>query len=89
MSPEWIAAASMDYAKTRDPRWGYGYQWWIFDYPINGNVYPSFGARGWGGQVITVFPTLDMVVVLTGGNYQTSDPTDAIIQQFVLDALTG
>jgi CubicO group peptidase (beta-lactamase class C family) len=89
VSPEWIAAASMDYAKTRDPRWGYGYQWWIFDYPINGNVYPSFGARGWGGQVITVFPTLDMVVVLTGGNYQTSDPTDAIIQQFVLDALTG
>ena len=87
ISPEWIAE-SVEYRKeTRDPRWGYGYQWWLFDYPANGRTYPSFGARGWGGQIITMFPELDMVVVLTGGNYLTSDPTDAIIRQFVLDAL--
>ncbi len=59
----------------------------IFDYPANGQTYRSFGARGWGGQVITVFPDLDMVVVLTGGNYLTPDPVDAVIRQFVLDAL--
>lgn len=87
VSPEWIAEAVEDRVDTRDSRWGYGYQWWIFDYPANGETYHSFGARGWGGQVITMFPTLNMVVVLTGGNYLTSDPADAIIRQFVLDAL--
>ena len=87
LSPEWVAQAVEERILTWDPPWGYGYQWWTFDWPVNGNVYPSFGARGWGGQVITVFPTLDMVVVLTGGNYRTSDPTDAIIAEFVLDAL--
>ncbi len=87
ISPEWIAEAVENREGTRDPRWGYGYQWWIFDYPANGRTYHSFGARGWGGQVITMFPELDMVVVLTGGNYLTPDPTDAIIRQFVLDAL--
>ena len=37
--------------------------------------------------MITVFPDLDMVVVLTGGNYLTPDPADAVIQQFVLAGL--
>ena len=87
ISPQWIAESTQNLKETRDPRWGYGYQWWIFDYPANGQTYRSFGARGWGGQVITVFPDLDMVVVLTGGNYLTPDPVDAVIRQFVLDAL--
>jgi CubicO group peptidase (beta-lactamase class C family) len=87
VSPDWIAESTEHRKETRDPRWGYGYQWWLFDYPANGRTYRSFGARGWGGQMITVFPDLDMVVVLTGGNYLTSDPADAVIRQFVLDAL--
>jgi len=87
VSPDWVAEASQERLLTWNPPWGYGYQWWSFDWPVNGATYPSFGARGWGGQVITVFPTLDMVVVLTGGNYRTSDPTDAVIAEFVLDAL--
>ncbi|MCZ6858051.1 MAG: serine hydrolase [Gemmatimonadetes bacterium] len=87
ISPEWIAESTQHRKQTWDPRWGYGYQWWLFDYPANGRTYRSFGARGWGGQIITVFPDLDMVVVLTGGNYLTPDPTDAVIRQFVLDAL--
>lgn len=87
LSPGWVAEAAQERLPTWNPPWGYGYQWWTFDWPVNGSTVPSFGARGWGGQVITVFPTLDMVVVLTGGNYRSSDPTDAIISEFVLDAL--
>jgi hypothetical protein len=40
-----------------------------------------------GGQMITVFPEQDMVVVQTGGNYLTSDPSAGVIRQFVLEAL--
>jgi len=87
ISPAWIDQATSSYSQTRDPRWGYGYQWWLYDFTVNGTTYPSFGARGWGGQVITMFPTIDLVVVLTGGNYLTSDPAEAIMQEFVLDAV--
>lgn len=85
----WIAAASADYAETWNPGWWYGYQWWNFDWPVDGRTHASFGARGWGGQAITIFPELHMVVVLTGGNYRTPDPIDAVIAEFVLDALEG
>ena len=85
VSPSWIAEATTLFSD--DPP--YGYQWWLPDFPANGKVYPSFTARGWGGQRIAVFPTLEMVVVLTGGNYLTPDPAEGMIQQFVLDALTN
>ena len=87
IAPAWIAQATTWYSQARSPTWGYGYQWWLHDYAANGTSYPSFAARGWGGQVIAVFPGENLVVVLTGGNYLTSDPSDVIITDFVLDAL--
>lgn len=87
LSSQWIADATEYRLESRDTGWGYGYQWWLFDYPANGRTYHSFGARGWGGQLITVFPEVDLVVVLTGGAYLTPSPADAVIHQFVLQAL--
>jgi CubicO group peptidase (beta-lactamase class C family) len=46
---------------------GYGYQWWIGTFtPGNSNGYI---AAGWGGQYIIVLPELEMVVVITQGDY--------------------
>lgn len=42
---------------------------------------------GWGGQRITVFPELDMVVVLTGGNYATHAPVNEIVTNYILPAV--
>ena len=58
----------------------YGYHWWI----------PWFGgyaARGYAGQAIFVLPSLDMVVVMTGGLH-TSDTflPEWLVQQFILPA---
>lgn len=50
---------------------GYGYQWWRGAFP-RGNT-PFYFAAGWGGQYIIVFPSLEMVVVITGGSYETGD----------------
>jgi CubicO group peptidase (beta-lactamase class C family) len=50
-------------------RWGYGMLWWTWDtgaYPGDWYVGPwqsAYTAMGTGGQYITVFPQLDMVVV--------------------------
>ncbi|MEQ9401446.1 MAG: serine hydrolase [Longimicrobiales bacterium] len=87
VDPTWIDASRAWAADTRNPTWGYGFQWWLHDFVVEGETYPSFGARGWGGQMITVFPDHDLVVVQTGGNYRTSDPADAVLSRFVLPAL--
>lgn len=42
---------------------GYGYLWWIFDGPAAvGPFEGAYSGRGAGGQYITVFPKLDLVV---------------------------
>ncbi len=87
LPPEWVERATLRHAETWNPGWGYGYQWWIHDFTVDGEVHPSWGARGWGGQMITVLPEDGVVVVQTGGNYHTADPADAVIRRFVIPAL--
>ncbi len=42
---------------------GYGYLWWVFDGPAAVGPYEgAYSGRGHGGQYITVFPKLDLVV---------------------------
>ena len=51
--------------KVNGPAGDYGYLFWLRE--INGVEYIS--AEGDGGQYINIFPTLDMVIVMTQGNY--------------------
>ena len=46
----------------------YGYQWWIHPYAVGGQAGTWFAARGYGDQLIGLFPALDMVVVFACGN---------------------
>ena len=57
------------------------------DAPLRGSSIDAFYAAGWGGQRITVFPSLDKVAVSTGGNYVEQDPVDEIITHDVLPAV--
>ena len=45
-------------------RWGYGYLWWVWDAPNSwpGPYSGTYTARGAGGQFITVFPNVEVVV---------------------------
>jgi CubicO group peptidase (beta-lactamase class C family) len=67
----------------------YGYLWWLKTYHVNSQSVDAYFASGWGGQRIFVFPSLDMVVVLTGGNYgaKQKEPVDEIITRYVLPAV--
>ncbi len=44
-------------------------------------------ATGNGGQKIYLVPSLDLVAVLTGGNYNANSPATAIMARDVLPAL--
>ena len=67
--------------------WNYGYKWWLTTYSVNGIENWSYSARGWGGQKIIVFPSLNMIVVFTGGNYTQYEPVDEIVQEYILPAV--
>ena len=86
VSEEWIDQSTQGYIS---PQWadGYGYQWWLKTYHSDSSVIDSYYAAGWGGQRISVFPSLDMVVVFTGGNYTEDEPVDEIIERHIIPAV--
>lgn len=68
---------------------GYGYLWWLSDVKIAGGSVHSISASGYGGQVISIFPDLNMVIVMTGGNYANDEGQPfQIMEQFILPAVT-
>ncbi len=48
---------------------GYGYLWWVTDYPYRDRTMRTFSALGAGGQLVTVAPELDLVIASYGANY--------------------
>ena len=65
----------------------YGYLWWIKSYCARSVCVDSYLADGWGGQRIIVFPSLDLVVVFTGGNYATPEPVHEMVREYILPAV--
>jgi CubicO group peptidase (beta-lactamase class C family) len=57
----------------------YAYHWWV-------SPFGAFVARGYLGQAIYVFPSLDLVVVATGNidNNQAAPFLDAIVRDCIL-----
>ncbi len=73
---------------------GYGYWWWIRDsvliYPDKQAFHTYYSAEGDGGTYIEAIPTLDMVVIFTGGNYLDfklyENATLRVLRDFVVPA---
>jgi CubicO group peptidase (beta-lactamase class C family) len=65
---------------------GYSYSWWTHEFSESGEKIPAYWADGWAGQKIIVLPDLDAVVVFTGGNYTSADPTVKILKEYVIPA---
>lgn len=90
ITKNWIQRSVQKYVSLPfNQTWGngYGYLWWLSDVQIGGTRVHSFTASGHGGQVITVFPELEMVVVITGGNYDNDEGQPfQIMERFILPA---
>jgi CubicO group peptidase (beta-lactamase class C family) len=50
-------------------RRGYGLAWWSEEKPWRGRNLRAFAALGNGGQIVMVFPELELVVATNGGSY--------------------
>jgi CubicO group peptidase (beta-lactamase class C family) len=62
----------------------YGYLWWLKHLDANGVRYYGKAAQGNGGQKIYVWQQLNMVTVITGGNYNAQSPSDELISKYIL-----
>jgi CubicO group peptidase (beta-lactamase class C family) len=86
VSEAWIAESTQKHV-THSATSGYGYQWWLETYRVRPASVDTFAALGWGGQKIIVLPDLAMVVVFTGGNYASEDPSEEILTRYILPAV--
>ncbi len=64
----------------------YGYLWWLKYLDADGVRYYTKAAQGNGGQRISVFKQQNMVVVITGGNYNSQSPSDELMKKYILPA---
>lgn len=67
----------------------YAHHWWRQDFNINGTTHNMYYAAGNGGQVIYVYPEMELVIVMTGGNYDDNlmFQNRPIIKEYILPAI--
>jgi CubicO group peptidase (beta-lactamase class C family) len=69
LSRDFITRATRVHSRLGSRNRGYGYLWWVEEYPFRGRTIQSYAALGTGGQIVVVFPELDLVVATQGGSY--------------------
>ncbi len=62
----------------------YGYLWWLKYLDADGVRYYSKTAQGNGGQKIYILPDQNLVVVMTGGNYNSQSPSNEMMAKYIL-----
>jgi CubicO group peptidase (beta-lactamase class C family) len=89
LSREWVARSTAAHATVGDQRYGYlwWHQWVDARMPEGPRRVDMIVATGNGGQKIYIVPSLDLIVVMTGGSYNTSSPSMTIMAREILPAM--
>ncbi|MFW2383872.1 MAG: serine hydrolase domain-containing protein [Acidimicrobiales bacterium] len=89
--PAWWVEESIDEKVSMPGRAadgdGYGYQWFTDTYEHESQTIDAAIRTGWGGQALVLFPTLDTLIVVTGGDYLQRSQVSELIEQHVLPAV--
>jgi CubicO group peptidase (beta-lactamase class C family) len=84
LSKEWVEASTRPHTIVDNT--DYGYLWWRPYLDVGGRRHHAILATGNGGQKIYLWPELDMIVVLTGGNYNRQSPAKELLTRDILPA---
>jgi CubicO group peptidase (beta-lactamase class C family) len=87
---EFVARAASPLARIGQRE--YGLAWWPEQKPYQDGTVRGFAALGAGGQIVMVFPELELVVATTGGSYASGGwryPGGELIPNHVLPAVRG
>ena len=101
LSSDWISESLTPYTSIRwagdEPmEWeidGYGYQWWLGHFDIDGRQLDTFAAWGHGEQWIMAIPALQVVIAINshaweGGPAETNQVFN-LIRRFIIPAVEG
>jgi CubicO group peptidase (beta-lactamase class C family) len=89
ISPARIDAAVAKLSRVDDSDYGLGiwHRWYNVTTPAGSQRVETIMLSGNGGQKIFVVPTLDLIVVFTGGAFNTESPVNTILVREVLPSL--
>ena len=82
----WVQASFRKHSTVQNVN--YGYLWWLKYLEKDGVRYNGMAAQGNGGQKIFLFPNQKLVVVTTGGNYNSQSPADELIRTYILPSFS-
>jgi CubicO group peptidase (beta-lactamase class C family) len=69
IDPVWLYDSTTKHSYVEDGGGDYGYGWHLETFTVGGHTIRAFNAGGNGGQLMYVFPDLDMAVMITAANY--------------------
>ncbi|WP_273445033.1 serine hydrolase domain-containing protein [Neolewinella agarilytica] len=88
LSPSWIEQSFTQYGvlENTSEKNGYGYLFWLRSYQVGERKVRAYEARGAGGQYICIIPDLELVIVITSGNYRNGRywQPEVIIEEYLL-----
>jgi CubicO group peptidase (beta-lactamase class C family) len=84
VSDAWIDTATAAQIK-RSQSDSYGYQFWLGSSHVSDRQIDWVAAVGQGGQRIFIVPSLDLVIVVTAGNYYGNDLLSSLVPKIVRD----
>jgi CubicO group peptidase (beta-lactamase class C family) len=89
MSEEWVRRSLTKYGRLTGRENDYGYLWWHSTIRVGDRTVESVEARGAGGQYIYVVPSLELVAVITSGNYRNGRyrQPEEIMERFIVPAV--
>jgi CubicO group peptidase (beta-lactamase class C family) len=67
---------------TESPEFSYGYQWWLGEIQLKQKKVSWIAAFGNGGQRIYIVPSMDLVVVITAGEYGSTKINQIVQKNF-------
>jgi len=89
VSEAWVDESTQRYVDNVN--WGYGYQWWMRRFQVNGQTLECYYADGFGGQYIFVFPEINAIIAFHGDAYSDEEKTHRnvtrIMEEFLLPEL--
>jgi CubicO group peptidase (beta-lactamase class C family) len=91
VSETWIAASTRPHARVDDAT-EYGYLWWLKSFGAGARTAAAAYMSGNGGNKVAIFPSLDLVVVVTSTNYNTRgmyEQTERVLSDYVLAAVVA
>ena len=86
ISENWVQTSIRPHVQIDDET-RYGYLWWLKNYQTSENSFSAFYMAGTGGNKMVVFPSLDLVAIITTNNFRVRnahDLTDQLITEYIL-----